>query len=87
MEERGLRGFAGKQGLDQLQIADRHRVQQQALAALVKAEGVNVLQTALLGLLQVVDSAPAATAAASCPARPSPSTESTPACLRSSGRA
>ena len=55
VEERGLRGFAGKQGLDQFQIANRDGIQQQALAALVKAEGVNVLQPALLGLLQVVE--------------------------------
>ena len=54
MEERGLRGFAGEERLDQFEVAHADRIQREASAALVKPNAVNMFQATLHGLLEVV---------------------------------
>ena len=47
--------LAGEDGLDQLQVANRRRVEHQPLPGMVKAEPVHMLQAAALGFLDIVD--------------------------------
>jgi|GEM_PF-4387121 len=54
-EEGGLGAFGGEEGLDELEVADADSVELEAVAALVVAEGVEVVECALLGGAEVVD--------------------------------